>query len=91
MVVLAMEDSLCEWLWALFEGEAYCNKFGAGVLGNQIQPPRDGMRLVLAICGVGSMFTRAYGYEIPVLQKRQSTQNWSSLERVVQMPLAPWA
>ena len=37
------------------------------------------------------MFTRAYAYEIPVLQKRHSTQNWSSLERVVQMPPAPWA
>ena len=50
MVVVAMEDSLCELLWALFEGKSYCNKFGAGVFGNQIQPPRDGMRLVLAIC-----------------------------------------
>ena len=73
------------------EGETYCNKFGTGVLGNHIQPPRDGMRLVLAICCVGSMFTRAYAYEIPVLQKRHSTQNWSSSERVVQLPPAPWA
>ena len=65
--------------------------FGAGVLGNRVQPPWDGMGLVLAICCVGSMFTRAYAYEIPVLQKHHSTQNWSSLERVVQMPPAPFA
>ena len=90
-MVVAMEDSLCEWLWTLLEGETFCNKFGAGVLGNQIQPPRDGMRLVLSIRCLGSMFTRAYAYESPVLQKRHSTQNWSSLERVVQMPPAPWA
>ena len=89
MVVVTMEDSLCEWLWALFEGETYCRKIGTGVLGNQIQPPRDGMRLVLTICCEGSMFTRAYAYETPVLQKRHSTGNWSSLEGVVQNATGP--
>ena len=76
-----------------FEGETYynCNKFGAGVVGNQIQPPWDGMRLILAIYCVGSMFTRAYAYEIFVSQKRHLTQNWSSLERVIQLPPVSWA
>ena len=53
MLVIGMEDSLCERLWALLEGEVCGDKFGAAVVGNQIQPPWDGMTLILTICGVG--------------------------------------
>ena len=90
MVILAVENSLCEGLWALFGGKIYCNKFGTSVVGNHMQPAWDGMRLILAVCCVGQhvyvpMPTRS------LLQKRNSTRHWSSLQRVVNMPPARWA